>query len=196
MKSLTRARAVVIATGALIGLAAAVSPGAPATAASLSAGGFTTSGKAPKTAVAAGSEAALTAVVTSSTSRTVLVDLEVYSPAGVKVYQRAWDSQSLTANKAAKFPTTWAVPGATGAGTYVVKVGVFTPAWAQLLHWNDKAKTFKVTSTSPSTTTSTVASTTTTVPSGGLPALPAAWPRTFELGVSDSPGGAAAMKAV
>ncbi len=91
----------------------------------------------------------------------------------------------------------------------MVKVGVFGPGWLQWyqrFHWNDGATTFNVTSsataastttTGPTTTTTVPSTTTTTTPagSGGLPARPAGWPSTMQLGVSDSPGGAAALKA-
>lgn len=60
------------------------------------------------------------------------------------------------------------------------------------------------TTSAPTTTTTALTTTTTTAPapttttapppSSGLPALPAAWPASFELGSADEPGGAAALK--
>ena len=144
----------------------------------VSSGGFTTQARYPKSVVA-GSQATFVAIVTSP-GQTVLVDLEVYDPAGVKAFQQAWDNQAFNMNQQRKFRTTWSVPATARIGTYTLKIGVFSPGWGQLYQWNDNAGTFTVTAgtgsttSSSTTTTTTLTTTSTTLPSGGgLPSLPA-----------------------
>ena len=163
-------------------------------------GGFTSQGTHPAS-VAAGAQATIAAVVTSP-GQTVLVDLEIFDPTGTKAFQKAWDNQAFAMNQKRTFGASWSVPPDAPAGTFTMKVGVFSTGWGQLYHWNDNAGTFAVTGGTGSTTsttasTTTTSTTTTTVPSGGsLPALPAGFPQGFALGSADSPGGAAALARV
>ncbi len=87
----------------------------------------------------------LSVAVKSSAAAKVLVDVEVYSPSGQKVFQQAYDNQSFSASQTWKYAPTWQVPSSAAAGTYTIKVGIFSPGWGTLENWNDKAGTFGVT---------------------------------------------------
>jgi hypothetical protein len=107
--------------------------------------GFSTSAHVSKTSVAVGSREGVTATVESNAATIVLVDVEVYSAAGQKVFQKYWDQQSFSANQARSLNTSWAVPSSTPAGTYSAKIGIFSPGWGSLLSWNDAVAQFTVT---------------------------------------------------
>jgi hypothetical protein len=74
-----------------------------------------------------------------------LVDVEVYSPTGQKVFQKVYDQQAFGAGQTKQYRATWRVPVAAVPGPYVVKVGVFSPGWGTLYHWNNQAAQFTVT---------------------------------------------------
>ena len=86
----------------------------------------------------------LTASVSASSNVAALVDLEVYSPSGKKVYQKFYDDRSFTPGVGRTFSSYWSIPSSAEKGTYTVKIGVFRPGWAGLLAWNDSAATFTV----------------------------------------------------
>src|SRR5581483_1968782 len=69
-------------------------------AASVTGGGWTTSGQVTPTGVAEGSAASITARVSSSSNTQALVDVEVYNPNGAKVGQTFWQAQSFMAGTA------------------------------------------------------------------------------------------------
>lgn len=96
----------------------------------------------PSTTLAAGAEATVTATVGSATALPVLVDVEIYDSRGGKVFQKAFDNEGLAAGANRDFSATWGVPQA--AGTYTVKVGLFTPGWGTLYAWNDSAASITV----------------------------------------------------
>lgn len=105
---------------------------------------YTANAIAPLTAVPAGSTAAITATVTSSTASTVLVDVEIFNPQAEKVHVQGFDNESFTANQQRSFTVNWPVPMTAPLGQYTVKVGVFAPGWGTLLHWNNNAAQFSV----------------------------------------------------
>jgi hypothetical protein len=155
-------------------------PEATATASVPSEAGFSSSAAASPSAVSPGGAADIAARVTSGTSTTVLVDLEVYSPPGVKVHQQVWDSQAFAAGQERQFATSWAVPSTAAVGTYAVKVGVFSPGWGTLHDWNGSAGQLAVQAgSSPPTATSTPTRT---------PVLPTSTPRP-----TSTPTGSAAV---
>lgn len=54
-----------------------------------------------------------------------------------------FDNQTI--GTAAKLSSaSWKVPSNAAKGTYVVKVGVFSPGWGTMYAWNDRAVTFTV----------------------------------------------------
>jgi hypothetical protein len=83
--------------------------------------------------------------VKSATAINALIDIEVYGPDGSKVFQQFFDNQSFTADQQRQYTVRWNTPNGAAAGTYVVKIGVFTPGWGTLYHWNDNAAQFTIT---------------------------------------------------
>ena len=171
-------------------------------------GGYTTSATVSPASVSPGATASIAAVISSASASTVLVDIEVYNAGGTKVFQQYFDNQTFTAGAPRTFTSPWAVPAGQASGTYTVMLGIFTVGWGTLLDWNNGAAQFTVghhddddnhqptttTTTKPTTTTSST-TTSTTIPASSLAPLPAGWPTTLQLGMADSPGGAAAMAA-
>jgi uncharacterized protein YfaS (alpha-2-macroglobulin family) len=92
-----------------------------------------------------GSTETLTVSVTSGSTRSALVDIEIYAPNGAKVYQTYFDAQSFTTGVTKKYTATWRLPANAALGTYTVRVGVFSVGWGTLYHWNNSAGTFRVT---------------------------------------------------
>jgi len=107
--------------------------------------GFTTSATAP-TSVSAGSTASITFNVTSGTTKTVLLDIEIYGADGTKVFQDWVDGAVLDAGVKRSFSFTWPVPGDHPEGSYSVVVAVFEPGWAKNLVWNAGAAEINVVS--------------------------------------------------
>jgi hypothetical protein len=92
------------------------------------------------------SPATITAVTTTNLTVTVaanqaltnaLVDVEVYAANGTRVAQQFYENQNLSA-AAKSFQVGLQSPA---AGTYTIKVGVFTANWASNLVWNDNVGT-------------------------------------------------------
>jgi hypothetical protein len=130
----------------------------------ITSGGFTTSATVTPASVARRSPARITVSVTAAASRTALVDVEVYSASGFKTYQRSWDGQAFTAGTARTFFTDWYPQANQAAGTYTVRIGIFSAGWGALYHWNNAAASVTVVaSTPPTTTTTSTTPTTTTV---------------------------------
>ena len=77
--------------------------------------------------------------MTSPVTAGALVDMEVYSPSGEKVFQKYFDDASFTSGATKTFSASFLVPLAAPAGTYTVKIGVFKPGWSGLYYWNDSA---------------------------------------------------------
>ncbi len=151
--------------GALLGGAGTIalaSTSRSADAASLTSAGWTTNATASPASVGRGQSVSLTVTVTSTATRQGLVDLEIYNPSGAKVFQKAWDAQSFTAGTQRSFTTSWAVPAGEALNTHAVRLGIFSPGWAQLYHWNANGAAFAVTAASGTTTTTRAPATTTT----------------------------------
>jgi hypothetical protein len=82
--------------------------------------------------------------VTSGAATTALVDIEIYSPSGAKVFQRYYDMQTFVAGKTRSYARFWKIALGFPPGLYTVKIGVSRPGWTALTHWNDSAATFTV----------------------------------------------------
>lgn len=115
-----------------------VPAGAPAAAT------FASTATATPARVAPGAAVSLSATVTCTAGSVPdgIVDVEVYSAAGARVAQRYWTLQSFTTGLARTYAWAWTAP--VTAGTYSVRVGVFTANWASSLHWNAAAGTVVV----------------------------------------------------
>ena len=121
---------------------ASPSPAAPATATpspSPVAATWTTSASSSTAQPRRGRTMSVRASVKSSAAAQGLVDVEVYSPSGQRVYQKVFDNRSFTAGQVQRFDISYAVPAAGETGMYTVKIGVFKPSWGVMYAWNDSA---------------------------------------------------------
>ena len=130
-------------------LAVWAGPDGSAWAATFTRGGFTTGATVSVANVSPGGTVTITARVTSATTRTMLVDIEVYGPTSIRLEQFAFDNQPFTAGVHRTFPVTWNVPTGAATGGYTVKIGIFNPGWGLNPHWNDGAGFFTVGMASP-----------------------------------------------
>ena len=116
----------------------------PTVAATPAPSGLTLAGSASPGRVRRGSTETLSASVTSDTTRSVLIDLEVYGPNGARVFQQGFDNQALTAGQPLTVTANWSVPATAARGSYTVRVGVFSTGWGTLYAWNGSAASFSV----------------------------------------------------
>jgi hypothetical protein len=75
----------------------------------------------------------------------VVVDLEIYNPAGTKVFQRFWHGQAFSAGETRTYTPDWFVPKSSTTGTYTLRIGIFKTGGGALLDWNSNAGVFTVT---------------------------------------------------
>ena len=111
--------------------------------------GLTTDAAVSPSTVARGGVATTTAWVTSGTAATVLIAVEVYDPAGALVHEQSYDDQSFTTGQRRSYTVDWTVPPTEPLGAHTVRIGVFSPGWGTLLHWNASAAVFTVTGPPP-----------------------------------------------
>lgn len=98
---------------------------------------FTLANTSPAT-ITAGTTTNLTVTVASNQPVVnALVDVEIYAANGSRVAQQFYENQSLSST-AKTFQVALSSPA---AGTYTIKVGVFTANWASNLVWNDQVGT-------------------------------------------------------
>jgi hypothetical protein len=100
--------------------------------------GFITEAGAVPATLDGGRIVRITASVTSDIASIALINIEVHGPGGM-VYQRAYDDQELGRRVPSHYAVEWQPPADLPPGSYKVKLGVFTPGWGELLHWNDHA---------------------------------------------------------
>jgi autotransporter family porin len=137
----------------------------------VAAASFTTTASAPAS-VAAGGSIAINLAVTSASAISALVDLEVYNAAGAKVHQQWWDNQAFAAGQRRTYASSWQTSANLAAGAYTVKIGVFSPGWATLHHWNNGATQFSVTRGGAATATRAATATPTRTPTRAPTATP------------------------
>ncbi|HVG98365.1 MAG TPA: SGNH/GDSL hydrolase family protein, partial [Chloroflexota bacterium] len=137
---------------ALLFAGAALLPGfAPWAAASASAQSFddfVTTAPVTPSSVAQGETVTINAAVTSRIATTALVDVEVHGPGG-KVYQAFNDSQSFSAGQTRTYPLGWTIADGVAPGAYTVHIGIFSPGWGTVYHWNAGAGSLTVTDGAP-----------------------------------------------
>ena len=81
---------------------------------------------------------------TASSISSAIVDLEVYNSSGTRIGQQYYQNQGFNNGQMNSY--TWNyTPRNTGAQT--VKIGVFTPGWANSLHWNNNAASINAVTT-------------------------------------------------
>lgn len=93
-------------------------------------------------APAAGSSVAITVSVTAKNAELMIVDVEIYAPSGSRVFQEPFFDQPFRPGQTRTYQTTFVPAPDAPAGTYTVKVGLFSTEWADLYHWNNHAVTF------------------------------------------------------
>lgn len=86
----------------------------------------------------------ITASVVNLKQTAALIDIEIRSPDGTKVYQQTYPNVFIAAG-VHQFTASWNVPRTVPTGKYKVSLGVFAPQFGQLYHWNDEITTFMVT---------------------------------------------------
>jgi len=93
---------------------------------------FISSGTLSPASVAVGGTTQITDAVTSASATTALVDIEIWDPtATTKVFQVWYDNQTFSAGQTRSYTPSWSVPSGSTAGTYDVRLCVYTPAWTQ-----------------------------------------------------------------
>jgi hypothetical protein len=105
-------------------------------------GRFSTRARVSRRSVGRGGSVTIRAAVRPTKTQTALVSVEVYSGSR-QVFQRYYDHVVLKRGRARSFAATWSVRDAP-AGTYTVKVGVFSPGFGRLRSWNDGAASITV----------------------------------------------------
>jgi hypothetical protein len=106
---------------------------------------FSSTASVNSVSVPRGGSEVITASIKSATATSALVDVEVYSAGGTKVFQQFWDGQAFAAGQTRTLTATWAVPSSLATGAYTVKIGVFSNGWGTLYNWNNTAATLTVT---------------------------------------------------
>ncbi len=128
-------------------------PGARADSSSI---GISNGAVSPST-VAPPNSAALSATISSPAAMPgSIIDFEVFSAAGTRVYQTYLSGVNLAANSSQTFTATWPVPVNTAVGTYTVNVGVFNQWWSYRYAWASPATSFQVTTSLPTPTSTPV----------------------------------------
>lgn len=92
----------------------------------------------------AGSVVSLTASVTSATTVTGLVDIEIHNADGEKVAQWVAADQQLIAQQRRIYLVSWEIPPDLPPGVYTVKLGVFQRGWTMLHGWKSSAATITI----------------------------------------------------
>lgn len=78
---------------------------------------------------------------TGNTSRSVLLDAELYGPNGQRVAQNFMET---TVQAGGSTSLTLSSGNLTTPGTYIWKVGIFDPGWSRTIHWYDRVREFTV----------------------------------------------------
>ena len=105
-------------------------------------GRFSTRAQVSRRAVGRGGSVSIRAAVRSTKTQRALVSIEVYSGSD-QIFQRYYDHVVLKGGRARSFAAKWSV-GDVPAGTYAVKIGVFSTGFGKLRSWNDGAASITV----------------------------------------------------
>ncbi len=105
-------------------------------------GRFSTRARVSRRSVGQGGSVRIRAAVRATKTQKALVSVEVYSGAK-QVFQRYFDHVVLRRGHARSFSATWSV-GSAPAGTYTVKIGVFSTGFRKLRNWNDGAASITI----------------------------------------------------
>jgi hypothetical protein len=69
------------------------------------------------------------------------VDMEIYNSSGSQVYQKIFSGQTIAGNASQNYTFDWT---AGAAGSYVLKVGVFSGDWSQEYYWGNQVEPITV----------------------------------------------------
>lgn len=69
----------------------------------------------------------------------IIVDVEIVSSQGQRQFQQFFEGQSIAAQQTRTYTVSWSPPS---AGTYTIKVGVFSANWSVNYFWEDNALSF------------------------------------------------------
>jgi hypothetical protein len=113
-----------------------------------SAGFRVTASTASPTAISSGQTVTLSASVQSSAAAgNMIVDLEIYNPAGAKVGQTSYQGQNFAAGQSTKYSWKYQVSSTAATGKYTLKLGVFTSGWSSDVYWDNAAASFALSAT-------------------------------------------------
>jgi hypothetical protein len=102
-----------------------------------------TSATALPATVSPGQSVTLAASVQSSAAaNNMVVDMEIYNSAGVKLGQTFYQGQNFTNSQIRSYSWSYKVPSGTADGKYTLMVGVFTAGWSSDVYWNSSAASF------------------------------------------------------
>lgn len=102
----------------------------------------------PSAGVMPGQPIAFASSFASSCATTGLVDFEVFTSGGTRVWQTWQDNYQMT-GQSQTFHATWQVPASQPLGSYYLSVGIFSPGWTKLWAWKHQAVIFGVLGTAP-----------------------------------------------
>lgn len=85
----------------------------------------------------------LVATVTAKNAERMIVDIEVYAPGGARIHQQPYYDEVFKPGQTRTFQVQFSLGSSPAAGTYVVKVGLFSADWVDLYHWNNEAAVFE-----------------------------------------------------
>ncbi|MBI2098764.1 MAG: PQQ-dependent sugar dehydrogenase [Candidatus Wildermuthbacteria bacterium] len=92
---------------------------------------------------------ATTTITNAGTEDAILVDLEIYNAAGLKVAQQFYDNEVIPTATTKDYTISW-TPQA--AGNYRIAVGLIHTGWQGLYEWTNEAKLFSVGESNPTPT--------------------------------------------
>jgi hypothetical protein len=109
---------------------------------------FSTSASASPSSPSPGQSTMISLAVTNNggTANDRIVDAEIFDSAGSRVFQQLFEHQFFTLDVPVSSNFNW-IPGA--AGTYVLKVGIFSADWSSLDTWNNAALSINVGGVAP-----------------------------------------------
>lgn len=107
---------------------------------------FTVATQTPAAAMVGTQETLTATLANSGGAGNFVTDLEIYDAGGHQVAQQVYDPSSIAQGGSHDYTIAF-TPAA--AGTYTLKVGLFTTGWQQLLEWTDQAKVISVGGTGP-----------------------------------------------
>ena len=105
---------------------------------------FSTAAAVGSSTILQGQSQSITSSVVPAATGSVLMDVQLFGPAGALVAHWSHDNLALTANTRRSVTDNWTAPAAPAAGTYTVKISIKAAGGGAQLDFNNKAATFAV----------------------------------------------------